>query len=562
MKQYKFSQLPYQPNNFEWLQKEIDRCTELIKAAVSVEEVLEIIKKYDEISENAEWTSMMAYIRSSLDCTDQFYAEAAQKEGMGMAMLKTTAYYQALLDSPFLPELEKRFGTEFRPRLEKEVGINAAGHEFMAREQELINQYQQKKAMLQIEFQGKKRSEGEMYALFEHPDREIRLSARKVLAEAVLAQKEEFVPMLLELISLREKIAKANGFENYLEYANAGYERRGYGEAEMTAFCQQVKEDLVPFLRALQEEQKRELGVEKLMIYDLGVQFADGNAVPSGDAAYLTEAAKEMYDSFSKEFGEFFRGMVETESLDVTASTHKVAGMGFCTSAGIEGYYPYVFGNCNGTDTDVAVFTHEIGHAWQGNLTCQNIECGLLKNMALDAIEIPSKTMELFTYPYAEKFFGKDGEKFRQGHFRKALTEIASYCSIHEFNTWIYTHPGASFEELAAMHRKINALYTPDLDYGELDAYNRQGADLMRSMAVYMFPRYAISYSLSEMCAMELFARMRENPKAAWESYEKLCASGGSRSYPDTLAQAGLKPAYAAGSVKKTVAFAKSYLHM
>ena len=34
MKQYKFSQLPYQPNNFEWIQKEIDRCTEYIKAAV------------------------------------------------------------------------------------------------------------------------------------------------------------------------------------------------------------------------------------------------------------------------------------------------------------------------------------------------------------------------------------------------------------------------------------------------------------------------------------------------------------------------------------------------
>ncbi len=364
------------------------------------------------------------------------------------------------------------------------------------------------------------------------------------------------------MISLRCRIAEANGFDNYLEYANAIYERRGYGEAELTAFCEQVKTELVPLLCDLQEEQRKILGVDKLMSYDSGVRFADGNAVPAGDAAYLTEASKKMYDALSPNLGEFFRGMVETESLDVTASPNKVAGMGFCTGIMKKDYYPYVFGNCNGTDTDVAVFTHEIGHAWQGQLSSPNTRTKLLEDMALDAVEIPSKTMELFTYPYAEGFFGKDADKFRQGHFRNALREIASYCSIHEFNTWIYTHPGAAFEELVSAQREIEKQYNPNLDYGELDAYNRQGADLMRNMAVYMFPRYVISYSLSEICAMELFARMQQEPQAAWESYEKLCASGGSRSYPETLAQAGLEPAYAPGSVRKVVEFARKYLNL
>lgn len=561
MEKYKFSQLSYIPNDYDSIQKKLDEYAHCISSAASLEEVLGFINQCDEMMEEADFQATISYIRSSLDCTDEFYAKAAQKDGMGMASLKTSSYYQALLESPFLPELEKKFGTEYRPRLEKELQLNAAGHELMAREQELINQYQQKKAMLQVEFQGKMRSEGEMRVFFDDPDREVRIASRKALAKEVLSRREEFAPMLLELISIRNQIAKVNGFENYLEYANASYERRGYGEAELTAFCEQVKRDLVPFLRMIQEEQRKELGVEKLMVYDLGVRFADGNAVPAGDAAYLTEASKEMYDQLSPEFGTFFRGMVESESLDVTSSPHKVAGMGFCTGELKKGYYPYVFGNCNGTDADVAVFTHEIGHSWQANLTGQNISCPLLKNMALDAVEIPSKAMELFTYPYAEKFFGKDAEKFRQGHFRESFTYIASYCSIHEFNTWIYTHPEASFEELAAVQYEILAQYFPDTSYGELEEYVLQGADLMRNMAVYMFPRYVISYSLSEMCAMELFERMQTDPKGAWEAYEKLCASGGSRNYPDTLAQAGLKPAYAEGSVAKTVAFAKKYLN-
>lgn len=561
MKQYKFSQLPYEANDFGKIQRQVDDLAEKIRSAASFEEALACTEQFDDMMRGVNMEGNLAFIRSCLDCTDEFYAEASKNEQMGAATLKTSHYYEAILNSSFLPEFEKKYGSEFRPRLEKEFRIHGAGHDLMAREQELLSAYQQKKAMLQIDFQGKTYSEGEMYGFYTNPDRQIRIDSRKAVSEAVLKQKEAFADILLELISLRSQIAEANGFDNYLEYANATYERRGYGEAEMTAFCEQVKKELVPFLKMLQEEQKKELGLETLKRYDLGVYFADGNAVPVGDASYLTEASKEMYREMSPELGRFFCAMVESESLDVTASPHKIAGMGFCADLGPKGYYPYVFGNCDGTQTDVAVFTHEIGHAWQSYLSSRETKNLILEQMALDAVEIPSKTMELFTFPYAEKFFGKDGEKFRQGHFRHAFFEIVSYCAIHEFNTWIYTHPNASFEKLTKVFREIEACYIPDLDYGELDDYNRQGADLIRDMAVYMFPRYVISYSLSEMCAMELFEKMQEDPKGAWESYEKLCASGGRRNYPDTLAQAGLKPAYAEGSVARTVAFAKKHLN-
>lgn len=559
MEPYKFSELVYEPNCFEKVQEKVNNFTKQVREAASVWEICNCIAGYDALMEEVNFACTLAYIRSSLDCTDSYYAEAIQKESAGYETVETSEYCRALLESPFLPQLEEKFGKEFRPRLEKEFRINRSGHELKAKEQVLISKYQQKKAMLKIPFQGKEYSEAEMYVFFDSPDRQVRIDSRKAVAKAVLEKKEEFAPFLLELISLRDQIAKANDFENYLEYADAVYDRRGYGESEMTAFCTQVKEELVPLLKILQEEQKQELGVEKLMTYDYGIRFADGNAVPKGDAAYLTESSKAMYDALSPQMGAFFRGMVETESLDVTASPNKVAGMGFCTGVK-RTCYPYVFGNCNGTETDVTVFTHEIGHAWQEYLTTKENRISLLHGMCLDAVEIPSKTMELFAFPYAEGFFGKDAEKFRQGHFRNALREIASYCEIHEMNTWIYTHVGASFEELVAKEEEIARAYDPNLDYGELTDDHRRGADLMRNMAIYMFPRYVISYSLSEVCAMDLFARMQKEPQAAWESYEKLCASGGSRSYPDTLNQAGLQPAYAEGSVKRVAEFAKSYL--
>ncbi len=561
MEPYKFSELPYTPTDFPAVQEKLQELTAKVQEAKSVEELLELDHQCDTMLDEVGYNATLAYIRASLDCTDAFYQNAAQQEGMGTATLDQAPYVQALLDSPFFPELEKRFGPEYRPRIEQQIKLKSAGLELMARESLLINQYQQKKAMLKIPFRGESCPEAKMYALFEDPDRQTRIDARKATFEAFLTQKEDLAPILLELIKLRMEMAKANGFESYLDYVNLGFHRRGYGEKELSAFCEQVKTDLVPLLRQLREEQRKELGVDKLMSYDLAVRFKDGNARPAGDAAYLTEASKKMYDGLSPKFGKFFRDMVDSESLDVTASPNKVAGMGFCAAVK-EGYLPYVFGNCNGTNSDVAVFTHEIGHAWQGYLTGQQGYPLVFRDMALDAVEIPSKTMELFSYPYAEGFFGKDAEKFCQGHFREALVEIAAYCTLHELNTWIYTHSGASFDEIAAAYAVIEKQYEPDLDYGELQPYVEQGASLLRNLAIYSFPRYVISYSLSEMCAMELFARMQSDPKAAWASFERLCASGGSRSYPDTLRQAGLEPAYAPGSVKKVADFARSYLKL
>ena len=558
---YRFSELPYVPTDFEAAERRLQEYTAAVRAAGSVEEVMRIDAACDAMLDEVGFANTLAYIRSSLDCTDAFYAEAAQKEAMGCAMLDQTPYTQALLESPFLPELEKIYGPELRPRLAQQVRLRSAGLELLGKEQVLMNLYQQKKAMTKVLFRGKEHSEAEMYALFDSPDRQTRIDARRATYEAFLAQKDELAPILLELVRLRCEIAKANGFDSYLDYADLDYYRRDYGEKELTAFCGQVKTDLVPLLRRLREEQRRELGVDKLMVYDLSVRFQDGNAVPVGGPKELTEASQKMYDGLSAEFGEFFRAMVESESFSVDPSPNKVAGMGFCTTLK-RGYLPYVFGNCNGTDADVSVFTHEIGHAWQAYCTDKEGYPDIFRQMALDAVEIPSKTMELFAYPYAEVFFGADAEKFRQGHFREALREIAAYCSIHELGTWIYTHPDATFDEISAAGMEIEKLYEPELDYGELEPYIRQGGALLRNMAVYSFPRYVISYALSEMCAVELFARMEKDPAAAWDAFKKLCASGGSRSYPETLRKAGLQPAYAPGSVKKVADFARAYLKL
>ena len=549
---YKFSDLQYKETDYQSLAKMILDLTEKAKKADSPSSLEEVLKIYDTEMEEVGYNYTLSYIHSSLDSSDSFWQEALQKESKGNAMLDTTPLLKAILENKYFSSLEEKYGPVLRDKLNKSISTGSKAQNERAEEGDLVSKYQREKAMVRINYKGKELSEGEVIPLFESPIREERIQSRKAVAKAFLEKKELFGSMLERLVSLRDTIAKENGFSNYLEYMDINYSRIGYGEKEMDAFVSEVKEYVVPVLSHIFEETRKRLGLEEMTVADISLMFVDGNAKPSGGADVLKEAAKKMYKALSPEMEAFFTGMLDSHSIDVDFSPNKVSGMGFCTDLK-KGMYPFVFGNLDGTSWDVTVFTHEVGHAWQSYASDQNLDLTLFREMPLDAVEIPSKTMELFSYPFAEEFFGKDGDKFRFAHFRNAVKEIVAYTSVHELNTWIYTHVGASFDEINEKWMEIQSSYYPNVSYGEMEEEEKKGAGLLRNMGIFMFPRYLISYVFSEMCAIDLFMEYLKDKDKALDSYNRLCRVGGSKSYPEILSAAGLEPSYNKGRVKNVM---------
>ncbi len=556
---YKFSDLQYKETDYQSLAKMILDLTEKAKKADSPSSLEEVLKIYDTEMGEVGYNYTLSYIHSSLDSSDSFWQEALQKESKGNAMLDTTPLLKAILENKYFSSLEEKYGPVLRDKLNKSISTGSKAQNERAEEGDLVSKYQREKAMVRINYKGKDLSEGEVIPLFESPIREERIQSRKAVAKAFLEKKELFGSMLERLVSLRDTIAKENGFSNYLEYMDINYSRIGYGEKEMDAFVSEVKEYVVPVLSHIFEETRKRLGLEEMTVADISLMFVDGNAKPSGGADVLKEAAKKMYKALSPEMEAFFTGMLDSHSIDVDFSPNKVSGMGFCTDLK-KGMYPFVFGNLDGTSWDVTVFTHEVGHAWQSYASDQNLDLTLFREMPLDAVEIPSKTMELFSYPFAEEFFGKDGDKFRFAHFRNAVKEIVAYTSVHELNTWIYTHVGASFDEINEKWMEIQSSYYPNVSYGEMEEEEKKGAGLLRNMGIFMFPRYLISYVFSEMCAIDLFMEYLKDKDKALDSYNRLCRVGGSKSYPEILSAAGLEPSYNKGRVKDVMEKVKAYL--
>lgn len=564
MKNYKLNEVEYCATDFEAVQKQID---ELTQKAREVEEndlgfdaLVEVIDAYDKLKSDLVLQENLTGFRCFSDCTDAFYAEAMEEESVGNAGLQYAQLQELICNSRYQKKLEEKYGECFIPTLKSKVETTKNGQELLEKEQEIMAKMQQVMASLKATYEGKSYSVAELTALYDELDRSVRIASRKAVYEAYLEQKNELLGMLKELVVLRDQIAKVNGFSNYIDYQNVCRLRFGYGTKELQSFCEAVKTYFVPLKRKIVAQQMKNMQLDQMMIYDQGLQFADGMPKPIGDASELIKAAHNMYHDMAEEIGEFFDRLVETQSINVESSPNKVAGLGFSAFLGKD-YYCAVFGNCNGTLGDVSVFTHEIAHAWQ---KYKSVMAGLafdLTGASEEIAEIPSKTMEFFTYQYAREFFGEDAEKYVKSHFTDVISEVLSYCMMHEFEVYLYTHTEASVEEWIEKFNEYDKMYNTDKSYGELEVQVEQGSLLLSTMTAMTFPVYLISYSVSLMCALNFYAMMRKDKESTWEKYCELCAAGGSLYYPNLLARVNMKPAYEEQVVKEMAEFAEQELY-
>ena len=300
----------------------------------------------------------------------------------------------------------------------------------------------------------------------------------------------------------------------------------------------------------MQEQQRQRLGVETLLPCDRALVFPEGNAVPVA-AEELPKAARRMYHTLSPEAGHFFDEMVRHDLLDVAGSPNKISGMGFCDMLGAPCGMPFIFANCDGTGSDVTVYTHELGHGLQGYLSYRSQPLTDYVGLSPDLAEVHSKTMELLARPYARDFFGDHAPQFLTEHRYDFVKELCAFCSIHTFETWLYEHPDASLAQWAEEFDRTEKSFGRAQNNEPWRQQVLAGCDLFTNMAIYMLPRYVVSYALSIVCAQQLKAAYDADPVDGWARYHALCASGGSKLYAETLAAAGLELPYAPGVVER-----------
>ena len=546
----KFAELQYVRPDMEKIFARVSGDIAVLKEAKNYEEFRNAYMDYVEADTELETSKTVAHIRNTINLLDEFYeAEMVYfNSQMPKYEILKKEMGEVIVASPFKAEMEKEFGTILIQNMEAQKQLSDESIvDDQVKEAELVSRFMKTQAAATVEFKGEQIGNYGLLKIMQSTDR----AERKEAFEAWAKLYEGIAPTLEEvydgLVQVRAGLAKKLGVKSFIPMGYLRRRRFDYTEKELEVFRNLVREVVFPAAAKLYERQKVGLGIDTLYYYDESIASPSGNPVPIGDKEYLVGEAQKMYRELSKESGEFFDFMMEYELFDLDSKHGKRAG-GYCTT--LPQYHaPFIFSNFNGTDADVNVLTHEAGHAFAGFTAAKYQKTPELCHSTSEINEIHSMSMELWTYPWMENFFGDKAEEYRREHLADALMKIPYMLCVDEYQHKVFENPEMTTMERRAVWSGLEKIYMPWRNYAG-NEFLESGAFWIKQQHIFLYPFYYVDYAMAQMGAFEFYTKMKEDRKAAWADYYKLCAAGGSMGYFDLLKYSGLHKVLEDGSVK------------
>ncbi len=547
----KFKDFDYKRPNIDNVRTLINEQLKFINTGCSIEEEISAIYKcfdiFDEVGKDIE----IAMIRYTLNTKDTFY-ESEQNfldENLPLLTEISNHFQNEVLDSKHRDALVKEFGTYLfdkysvsRKTFKKEI------IEDLQKENKVQSKYSKLVGGAKIEFEGNTYNLAQMRPFATSINRDTRKNAQLVVSKWFEDNEEQLDDIYDDLVTIRTTIAKKLGYENFIQLGYDRLNRPDYTESDVAVYRKQILDEIVPIMLDLHERKSKRIGIKDMKSYDLPLSFLNGNPTPKGDSKWQLNHAKDMYEDMHDETGKFINMMIDGDLLDLDAKDGKVPG-GYCTF--IPKYdVPFIFANFNGTSGDVDVLTHEAGHAFQVYSS---------KNLIPDyrwpgyeGAEVHSMSMEFLAYPWIDKFFEEDTDKYKFFHVSGAINFLPYGALVDHFQHEIYRNPSMSKDDRKQTWRTLEKMYLPHKDYSE-DSFLEKGTFWFRQGHIFEVPFYYIDYTLAQVVAFEYYLRSNENHTDTVEHYIKLCKLGGSKPFVSLLETMNLNNPFKEGSVKKNV---------
>ncbi|MBI0580511.1 M3 family oligoendopeptidase [Neobacillus cucumis] len=555
-----FESYTYQRPNLDEMKKNFQLAIDRFKSASSIEEQSAAMDDVNKLRNDLGTMFNLCYIRHSVDTNDEFYKEEQdymdeiQPEIEGLV----NQYYQALVDSKFRTELEKKWGNQLFALAEGQLKtFKPEIVPLLQKENRLSTEYTKLLASAKIDFEGEERTLAQLEPFTQAPDREMRKRASVAKFNFLAEHEAELDRIYDDLVKVRTEIAQKLGYKDFVELGYYRMMRTDYNAEMVAKFRAQVKDLIVPIATKLKTRQAERIGLDHLKYYDEGFVFRTGNAIPKGSPEWIIDNGQKMYEDLSVETGAFFKFMRENNLMDLVAKKGK-AGGGYCTF--IENFKaPFIFSNFNGTSGDIDVLTHEAGHAFQV-YSSRHFEIPEYYWPTYEAAEIHSMSMEFFTWPWMDLFFKEDTEKYKFAHLSEALLFLPYGVSVDEFQHWVYENFEASPKDRKHKWREIEKKYLPHKDY-DGNQYLENGGFWQRQGHIYNSPFYYIDYTLAQICAFQFWKGSRENQEEAWRDYVNLCKLGGSMSFTKLVEAANLISPFQDGCVESVIGEIEKWLN-
>ena len=556
----KFSDMTYTRPDLEAAKAAISAHTDALKGAESYEEARAAFLKLQELHSHLYTADTLAYVRHTIDTRDAYYDEEARFLAEHLPLLREAQqeFQKALLSSPFRPDFEAEYGGLFLRNMELELKtFIPAIVPLMQRENALTLDYGKLIASAQIPFEGGVYTLSQLTPFKQDPDDARRRAAWEAEGRFYLEHGEELDALYDELVQVRTRQAREMGYDNYVELGYYRMGRNSYTKEDVEKFRAAVVKYLVPAAEQVVKAQAKRLGKEyPLNFADAALFYRTGNAAPQGGPDDIVAQGVGFYHDLSPETAEFIDFMMDGELLDVLSRTGK-AGGGYCTD--IPDYRsPFIFANFNGTQGDVEVMTHEAGHAFAAYMARDMVP---MENQSptYESCEIHSMSMEFFAWPWSEKFFGPQADKFRYKHLSDAVTFIPYGTMVDHFQHVVYENPDMTPAQRHAVWKELLGVYMPWMKLGEIPVYG-DAKGWQRQSHIYERPFYYIDYCLAQTVALEFWNLMQTDRAGAWQRYLGLVKLAGTRTFTELVASAGLDTPFGDDALRTVSAAALRWL--
>lgn len=530
-----------------------------LAAAKSDVEALAVVRAWDDYRRELGTWEALVDLRFNQDTRNEQYKR--DRDLCDQLRPKFTdgevRFKRKLITGPWRVAVAKKFGRQAIALWEADLKtFEPAIEHDLIEEAKLQSEYTELTAAARFPFRGQDLNLSGIVKYREDADRNTRHEAEQVRWQWFANNRAPLDRIYDEQVKLRTAMAKKLGFDNYIGLGYARMKRVDYTQSDVERFRAAVREDLVPLCTELRQRQAKRLRLDKLMFWDEAVHDPQGNPAPKDDHDWLVARAQEMFDNLGDGLDDFFRLMTSSHLTDLKNRDGKSPG-GFCTSFPTVGL-PYIFANFNGTKHDVEVFTHEMGHAFQGYMSRQQPLVDYLWP-TYESCEIHSMGLEFLAWPEMEKFFGNDADRFRRIHLEQALLFIPYGVAVDHFQHLVYERPDATPAERFGLWQEVERLYLPTRNYGDLP-HVVDGGFWQFQRHIYLNPFYYIDYTLAQTCALQLWVRSQRDFKGAMASYVELCRRGGEAPFQELARSAGLTSPFESGCLRDVIGLARKSL--
>ena len=172
-------------------------------------------------------------------------------------------------------------------------------------------------------------------------------------------------------------------------------------------------------------------------------------------------------------------------------------------------------------------------------------------DITMETAETHSMSMEFFTNPWMEKFFGDRASDFLKSQLEDAVVFIPYGSMVDEFQHIVYDHPQMTPAQRKEAWKKLEAEYKPHMKYEDESSFYQGGGFWQRQHHIYSFPFYYIDYVIAQTDAFQYKIWMQKDYRAAWESYLGFCQASASDFFTNTVKAAGLDSPFEEGTIGK-----------